>query len=538
MLAKNLQTLLNTPENILNIRGLTLLLKERHGYGRASWDMEGKLSMLKTLQRLGKSLMLPVACLPIAGILMGIGYLLAPSAMGATGVYATAPWMVTVGTFLIDAGGALIKNMAILFAIGVAVGMANERDGASALAGLVAWLVITTLLSTTTVAALMGVDAAAVNPAFSHTQTQFIGILAGIIGAACFNRFKNLKLPDYLAFFSGRRAVAIVTALVSLVVSAILFVVWPLLYNALVLIGTSIVSLGAVGAGIYAFLNKILLPFGLHHAINAVFWFDVAGINDLTNFWSGTQTAYGTGMYMTGFFPCMMFGIPAAAYAMYRQAKPERKNLVKGLFVSAALCAFLTGVTEPFEFAFLFAAPGLYVAYAALYGIVTTITVSLPVRAGFSFSAGAIDLFLSSFTPCAENTWMIILIGIPTAIVFFLVFAFAIKRFNLKTPGREDDDQAAAASDAAPALSPEDSAKYAAIASRVLKGLGGKENVASCENCITRLRIEVKDPEKVDEEKLKGDGVIGVMRPSPEAVQVVCGTQVQQVENEMEKLLK
>lgn len=495
--------------------------------------------MLKTLQRLGKSLMLPVACLPIAGILMGIGYLLAPGAMGATGVYTTAPWMVTLGTFLIDAGGALINNMAILFAIGVAVGMANERDGASALAGLVAWLVITTLLAPKTIAALTGIEADAVDPAFSHTQTQFIGILAGIIGAMCFNRFKNLTLPDYLAFFSGRRAVAIVTALVSLVASAILAVVWPLLYNGLVFIGTSIVSLGAVGAGIYAFLNKLLLPFGLHHAINSVFWFDVAGINDLTNFWSGTQTAYGTGMYMTGFFPCMMFGIPAAALAMYRQAKPERRNLVKGLLVSAALCAFLTGVTEPFEFSFLFAAPDLYVVYAVLYGIVTTITVSLPVRAGFSFSAGVIDLFLSSFTPCASNPWMLLLIGIPTAFLFYAVFSAAIKHFDLKTPGREDDDSAAAqesASVSADASSANED--FAAIASRILEGLGGKDNVASCENCITRLRIEVKDASKVDEEKIKGDGVIGVVRPSPEAVQVIAGMQVQQLENEMERLLK
>lgn len=495
--------------------------------------------MLKTLQRLGKSLMLPVACLPIAGILMGIGYLLAPGAMGATGVYTTAPWMVTLGTFLIDAGGALINNMAILFAIGVAVGMANERDGASALAGLVAWLVITTLLAPKTIAALTGIEVDVVDPAFSHTQTQFIGILAGIIGAMCFNRFKNLTLPDYLAFFSGRRAVAIVTALVSLVVSAILAVVWPLLYNGLVFIGTNIVSLGAVGAGIYAFLNKLLLPFGLHHAINSVFWFDVAGINDLTNFWSGTQTAYGTGMYMTGFFPCMMFGIPAAALAMYRQAKPERRNLVKGLLVSAALCAFLTGVTEPFEFSFLFAAPGLYVVYAVLYGIVTTITVSLPVRAGFSFSAGVIDLFLSSFTPCAKNPWMLILIGIPTAFLFYAVFSAAIKHFDLKTPGREDDDSAAAQEDASPAADASSANEdFAAIAARILEGLGGKDNVASCENCITRLRIEVKDSSKVDEGKIKGDGVIGVMRPSPEAVQVIAGMQVQQLENEMERLLK
>ena len=493
--------------------------------------------MLKKLQRLGKSLMLPVACLPICGILMGVGYLLAPSAMGATGVYSTAPWMVTVGTFLIDAGGALINNMAILFAIGVAVGMADEQDGASALAGIVAWLVITTLLAPETVAALMGIDVSAVDPAFSHIETQFIGILAGFIGAACFNRFKGTSLPDYLAFFSGRRSVAIVTALVSLVVSAALFFIWPALYNLLVFIGESIVGLGPVGAGIYAFLNKLLLPFGLHHAINSVFWFDVAGINDLTNFWAGVQTSYGTGMYMTGFFPCMMFGIPAAAFAMYRKARPEKRTLVKGLLVSAALCAFLTGVTEPFEFAFLFAAPGLYLVYAVLYGIVTTITVALPVRAGFSFSAGAIDLFLSSFTPCAQNTWMILLIGVPTALVFYLVFAWAIPHFDLKTPGREDDAVSETAAGEKAAVSAKSDTNYAAQAARILEGLGGSSNIASCENCITRLRVEVKDPNLVDEKKIKGDGVVAVVRPEPTALQVVCGTQVQHIDDELKRLI-
>jgi len=471
--------------------------------------------------------MLPVACLPVAGILMGIGYALSPHAMQGGDITGT---LEILGFFLIKAGGALIDNMSWLFAIGVAVGMADDKDGTSGLAGLVSWLMITTLLNPGTIATITQVEN--VNPAFGKIGNQFIGILAGIIGSICYNRFKNTKLPDALAFFSGKRSVAIVTALVSVVVSGILFFIWPVIYGGLVGFGKSVVSLGAVGAGIYAFFNRLLIPFGLHHALNSVFWFDAAGINDLPNFWGNTGELGVTGMYMSGFFPCMMFGLPAAAFAMIRSAKPEKKKFAMSLLGAAAICAFICGVTEPFEFAFMFLAPALYLVYAILYGVFTTITVALGFRAGFSFSAGLTDLVFSSQLPLAQKTWLIIPLGIAAAVVFYAVFRFAIVKFNLKTPGREDE--ADNAEEMKAVLSNGD---FTEVAKVILEGLGGKENVTSVDNCITRLRIEVKDYTAVDEKKIKSAGVAGIIRPSKTSVQVVIGPKVQFVADEVNKLM-
>lgn len=484
--------------------------------------------MMKYLQRLGKSLMLPVACLPVAGILMGLGYLLAPNTMQGGDVEQTMA--VILGTFFVQAGGAIINNMSVLFAIGVAVGMAKEQDGTPALAGIVAWFVVQTLLGPSFIGVLTGGD---VDPAFTKVNNQFVGIMCGIVGATCYNRFCTTKLPDFLAFFSGKRSVAIVTALVSIVLSAILYFVWPLVYNGLVFLGESIISLGFVGAGIYAFLNRLLIPIGMHHALNAVFWFDVAGISDLTKFWSGTGEYGVTGMYMTGFFPVMMFGLPAAALAMYHCAKPERKKAVLGLLASAAFCSFFTGVTEPLEFSFMFLAPGLYVLYAVMTGITAAITVMLPIRAGFSFSAGFLDLFFSSQTPLAQNPWMVLVVGAVVAVVFYFVFRIAITKFDFKTPGREDDDTPAPTTTAQ--LKGNDAfVKYAQI---VLEGLGGKENIVSCDNCITRIRVEVADRSKVNDKILKSSGARGVLHPSDTAVQVIVGTQVQFVVDELKKML-
>lgn len=483
---------------------------------------------MKYMQKLGKSLMLPVACLPVCGILMGLGYILAPAAMAGevAGFVAGGP-MYTIGLFLIKAGGALIDNMSILFVIGVAVGMADDHEGTSALAGIVSWLMITSLLSSGTVAALTAADAA---PAFGKIQNQFVGILCGIIGATCYNKFKNTKLPDFLAFFSGKRAVAIVTALVSIVVAGVLFFVWPMVYGGLVTLGTSFVSMGAVGAGIYAFFNRLLIPFGLHHALNSVFWFDVASINDLPNFWAATGTLGKTGMYMTGFFPFMMFGLPAACLAMYHTAKPEKRKIVFGLLASAAFCSFFTGVTEPIEFAFMFLAPALYLVHAVLAGVSAFITVALPIRAGFSFSGGSIDLFLSSFTPLAQNPWMVIPVGLVVGVVYYFVFRIIITKFNLKTPGREDDD----IDEVKVVLS---NSNYAQVAAIILEGLGGKENITEIDNCITRLRVEIKDYTLVNEKKIKSAGVAGVIRPSKTSVQVIVGTQVQHVADEFKHLV-
>ncbi|MEE1192230.1 MAG: N-acetylglucosamine-specific PTS transporter subunit IIBC [Blautia sp.] len=491
---------------------------------------------MKYLQKLGKALMLPVACLPICGILMGIGYALAPAAMaGEVNGYVASGAAYTIGFFLIKAGAALIDNMALLFVIGVGVGMADDNDGTAALAALASWLMMTTLLSTGVVGTLMTLEEGTAKfIAFQKIANPFIGILAGIIGATCYNKFKSTKLPNFLAFFSGKRCVAIIAGVVSIIVSAVLLFVWPVIFGALVAVGQSIVKLDAVGAGIYAFLNRLLIPTGLHHALNNVFWFDTIGLGDLQKFWAGMTSAdvnWSLGMYMSGFFPCMMFGIPGAALAMVHTAKSNKKKVAIGLVGSAAFCAFLCGVTEPFEFGFMFLAPGLYVIYALLYGIFVTVTTLLGFRAGFSFSAGATDLLFSASLPAAQKTWMIIPLGIAAFIVFYVVFRFAITKFDLKTPGREDDE----ADETKVVLANNDFTEVARI---VLEGLGGKENITSIDNCITRLRLEVKDNTLVDEKVIKSAGVAGVIRPGKTSVQVIIGTQVQHVADEFKKLCK
>lgn len=420
--------------------------------------------------------------------------------------------------------------MGILFAIGVGVGMSDDNDGTAGLAGLVSWLMITTLLSTKVVAMFKGVDVTLVSPAFAKTETQFIGILAGIIGATCYNKFKGTKLPDALAFFSGKRSVAIVTAGTSIVAAIVLFFVWPAVYAALVSAGEAIVSTGSIGAGIYMFLNRILIPTGLHHALNSVFWFDVAGINDIGNFWAGTGVQGQTGMYMTGFFPVMMFGLPAGALAMYHCAKDKKKKIAYGLLLAGAVSAFFTGVTEPLEFAFMFLAPVLYLIHAILTGISGVICTLLPVRTGFNFSAGLVDYVLSFKAPMAENPLLIIPIGLAFAVVYYIVFRFAITKFNLKTPGREDDDDI---DETTTELANNDFTKMAEI---ILEGLGGKENLVSIDNCVTRLRLEIKDNTKVNEKMIKSAGSSGIIKPGKNSIQIIIGTKVQFVCDELKKL--
>ena len=488
---------------------------------------------MKFLQKLGKALMLPVAVLPICGILMGIGYYLCPATMQGGDVEGVKN---LIGFFLVKAGSALIENMAILFAIGVGVGMSEKNDGTGGIAALASWLMITTLLSTGVVTTMIPsiADNATKTLAFNKIANPFIGILSGVIGSSCYNKFKNTKLPDWLAFFSGKRCVAIIAGLVSIVVSAVLLFVWPLLFGALVTLGDAVAGMGVVGAGIYAFLNRLLIPTGLHHALNNVFWFDTIGLGDLQHFWAGETSAdvtWSLGMYMSGFFPCMMFGIPGAALAMIQCAKPAKKKIAIGLVASAAVCSFVCGVTEPFEFGFMFLAPGLYVVYALLYGIFTIITVALGFRAVFSFSAGATDLLFSSTLPAAQKTILIIPLGIAAFVVFYFVFLFAIKKFDLKTPGREDDDDLEAEKKVQLA-----SDNYTEIAKKILAGCGGKGNIVSIDNCVTRLRLEVRDMTAVNDKAIKAAGVAGVIRPGKTSVQIIVGTKVQFVADAFSKL--
>ncbi|MCR5321497.1 MAG: N-acetylglucosamine-specific PTS transporter subunit IIBC [Lachnospiraceae bacterium] len=480
--------------------------------------------MMKYLQKIGKSMMLPVACLPAAGILMGIGYWIDPSGWGANNI---------IAAFLIKAGSAIIDNIPWLFAIGVAVGMAKDHDGTSALSGLVSYLMITTLLASGAVAMYKGIAVEEVPAAFGKINNAFIGILAGVIGSSCYNRFKDTKLPDWLAFFSGKRCVAIVTAGVSILTSVVLFFVWPLVFGGLVAFGKAILGLGAVGAGIYAMLNRALIPLGLHHALNAVFWFDTANINDLGLFWSGAEGAVKgvTGQYMTGFFPVMMFGLPAGALAMYHTAKDSKKKTAASLLMAGALASFFTGITEPLEFSFMFLAPGLYLVHAVLTGISATICALLPVRLGFNFSAGLVDYVLSFKAPMALNPLMMLPIGVIYGGVYYVVFRFVITKFNLKTPGREDDDEE---SEGKIELANND---FTAIAAQVLKGLGGKDNIKEVDYCATRIRAEINDYTQVDEKEVKKAGVAGVIRPSKTTVQVVVGPKVQFVHDELKKML-
>ena len=489
--------------------------------------------MMKYLQKLGKALMLPVAVLPICGILMGLGYALAPGVMGVPGA-ATSGAAYTVGFLLVKAGGALIDNMAWLFAIGAAVGLA-DNDGTAGLAGLVSFLMMQQLLNPGVVGMVRHLEeGTATYIAFQKVAgNSFIGILAAVVGAACYNKFKDIQLPDWLAFFSGKRFVAIATGLISILVSVVLLFVWPVIFGALVALGKGIAGMDGIGAGIYAFLSRLLIPTGLHHALNNVFWFDTIGLGDLSHFWAGETSAdvgWSLGMYMSGFFPCMMFGIAGAALAMVQTAKNKKAAI--GLVVSAAICAFVCGVTEPFEFGFMFLCFPLYVVYAALYGIFTIITYYTGFRAGFCFSAGATDLIFSASLPAHANTWMIIPLGIAAFVVFYLVFKFAIVKFDLKTPGREDED--AEAAEANITLANND---FTAIASGVLAAVGGKGNVANVDYCATRLRFEVKDSTAVNEKAVKAAGAAGVIRPSKTACQVVIGPKVQFVYDELKKML-
>ncbi|SHO47304.1 N-acetylglucosamine-specific PTS transporter subunit IIBC [Anaerocolumna xylanovorans] len=475
--------------------------------------------MMKFLQRLGKSLMLPVACLPAAGIMLGIGYMIDHNGWGANNI---------IAAFLIQGGKAILDHMALLFAIGVSIGMSDDNDGTAALSGLVSWLLFTTLLSSTSVALYTGAEA---NAAFGSIENVFVGIFAGLIGAYSYNKFKNTKLPDYLGFFSGKRCVAIVSAGITVVATIPLYFIWPFLYGALVSFGKAIVDTGAVGAGLYGFFNRLLIPTGLHHALNNVFWFDLANINDLGNFWSGKGTYGTTGMYMSGFFPVMMFGLPGAALAMYHTAKTNKRKIAASLLGAAAFCAFLTGVTEPLEFSFMFLAPGLYLVHAILTGISCFIVALLPMRLGFNFSAGLFDYILSFGTPMAQNPWLLIPIGLAAFVIYYVVFRFVITKFNLKTPGREDDDTEI---DTKATLSNNNFTEVAAV---ILEGLGGKGNISNIDNCITRLRVEIKDYTAVDEKKIKSAGIAGVIRPGKTSVQVIVGTQVQFVADEIKKMI-
>ena len=477
------------------------------------------------MQRMGRSLMLPVATLPVAALFSGIGYWIDPTGWGANNI---------VAAFLLKAGDSILANLGVLFAVGLALGMSKDRDGASALTGLVALLVPMQLLNPAAIAAFQHIDVEKVNAAFTkmNNGNVFVGILAGLLAATMYNRFSNVKLPMALSFFSGKRCVPIVTAALMLVVSAGLMFIWPPIFGALVAFGETIAKMGAVGAGLYGFFNRLLIPTGLHHALNNVFWFNTAGINDIGKFWANEGTKGITGMYQAGFFPVMMFGLPAGAYAIYRQSRPEKRKATASLMLAAAFASFFTGVTEPLEFSFMFVAWPLYVVHAALTGISMFIAALFHWTAGFNFSAGLVDFVLSLRVPIANQPLMLVVLGLIMAVVYYFVFTFVIKTFNLMTPGREEGE---GEEDLDLDESFADN-KFAALAARIYTGLGGAENVVSIDNCTTRLRLVVKDTAKADQDKIKATGVPGVRVIDKENIQVIVGTEVQFVADEMNKM--
>lgn len=491
------------------------------------------------IQNMGRSLMLPVATLPAAAIFVGIANWIKSFTGGDV-----------VSTFLFFAGLAVLANLGLLFAVGLAYGMSRDHDGAAALAGLVGFLTPLQILDPASVAAFRGFENAdkfkealpEVAAAFGKigNGNVFIGIIAGLIAAAIYNRFHTVKLPAALSFFSGKRLVPILSVGFMAIVSLVLLFVWPAVFQALTLFGESVMGLGPIGAGIYAFFNRLLIPTGLHHALNNVFWFDIAGINDIGRFWDPNFqgeavkiSGYYPGMYQAGFFPIMMFGLPAGAFAIYRNARPERRKAIGSIMLAAAIASFFTGVTEPLEFSFMFVAFPLYVVHALLTGLAVAITAFMGWASGFNFSAGFVDYVLAYPSPNAKMPYMLLVEGVIFAVLYYFIFSFAIKTFNLQTPGREPEDEVLAAS-ASGVNTGDDS--YLAKAKAIYAGLGGDQNVTAIDYCTTRLRAVVKDMNVVNQGAIKATGIPAVNVVGDNNIQVIVGTDVQFVHDQIQAI--
>ncbi|AYU55487.1 N-acetylglucosamine-specific PTS transporter subunit IIBC [Staphylococcus debuckii] len=492
--------------------------------------------MYNFLQRLGRSLMLPVAVLPAAAILIGIGN--AIKAFQANSI---------IGQFIFNCGIVIMENLGILFAIGVALGMAKKNDGAVTLAAVVGFFVVTGVLSPEKLTEVLHIKESSLNEAFTamNGQNVFVGLIVGLIAAYSYNKFSSTELPTALSFFSGKRLVPIMTALFSSILAIIFFFVWPFVYDAIVAFGKWIINFGPFGAFLYGFFNRLLIPTGLHHALNSVFWFNLAGIDDVAKFQTGHGAVKGiTGRYMAGFFPVMMFGIPAAALAMYHTAKTTQKKRVAGLMLAGSISAFFVGVTEPIEFAFMFVAPMLFVIHALLTGLSLMIAAIFHWTAGFAFSAGLIDFVLSLLNPVANHPMMLMVQGVVFFIIYYVVFRAVIQIFNLNTPGRGEDEIGDPVVETASTSSMEkenlqrEPRKYESMSAQIIDGLGGKENITSLTNCATRLRLEVEDVHKLDKNKITQAGAVGVTTSGQHNVQVIIGTQVQQVADEVEQQLE
>ncbi|OJA90249.1 PTS N-acetyl-D-glucosamine transporter [Burkholderia ubonensis] len=446
------------------------------------------------IQSLGRALMLPIAVLPVAGILLRLGQ---PDVFNIK--------------MIADAGGAIFDNLPLLFAIGVAVGFAKDNNGVAALAGAIGYLIETAIMKDIDPKLNMGV---------------LSGIIAGVVAGLLYNRYKDIKLPDYLAFFGGKRFVPIITGLVCVVLGIVFGYVWQPVQHAIDAAGQWLTTAGAIGAFVFGFLNRLLLVTGLHHIINSLAWFVFGNFTppaggelvhgDLHRFFAGDPSA---GTFMAGFFPIMMFGLPAACLAMLHEAPKERRAVVGGLLFSMALTSFLTGVTEPIEFSFMFLAPVLYVIHAVLTGLSLAICQILGVKLGFTFSAGGIDYVLNY--GLSTKGWVAIPLGIAYGIAYYGLFRFFIRKFDMATPGREPATAEGAAEPAAPR------------AQRYIAALGGAGNLTVVDACTTRLRLTVADPDKVSEPDLKAIGARGVLKRGGNSVQVIIGPEADIIADEM-----
>ncbi|PIJ48856.1 PTS N-acetyl glucosamine transporter subunit IIABC [Erwinia sp. OLTSP20] len=465
------------------------------------------MNILGFFQRLGRSLQLPIAVLPVAALLLRFGQ----------------PDLLNMA-FIAQAGGAIFDNLALIFAIGVASTWSKDNAGPAALAGAVGYFIMTKAMVTINPAVNMGVLA---------------GILTGLVAGATYNRWYNIRLPDFLSFFGGKRFVPIATGFFCLILAAIFGYVWPPVQNAIHAGGEWIVSEGALGAGIFGFVNRLLIPTGLHQVLNTIAWFQIGDYTnaagslfhgDINRFYAGDTTA---GMFMSGFFPIMMFGLPGAALAMYFASPKARRPMVGGLLFSVALTAFLTGVTEPLEFLFMFLAPVLYLLHAILTGISLYIATSLGIHAGFSFSAGAIDYALMYHLPAAsKNVWLLLVMGAVAFVIYFVVFSVVIRAMNLKTPGREE----AAPEPAADANSNTEEG-LSVLSRQYISAVGGSSNITGIDACITRLRLAVSDSAQVNDAECKRLGASGVVKLNKKTVQVIVGARAESIAEEMKTLI-
>lgn len=461
--------------------------------------------ILEALQPLGRALMLPIAVLPIAGLLLRVGQ----------------PDLLDIA-FISAAGAAIFDNLGILFAIGVATGFARDGNGAAALAGITCYLTTMTGAQTFLVAPVdIGAglpDAAAALASKTWVISQIdrlevpIGILSGLIGGKFYNRFATIALPEYLAFFGGRRFVPIAAGIAGLALAALVGGLHPQIGAGMDGVSRGVVGSGEFGLFAYGVLNRLLIVTGLHHIINNIAWFVIGDFNgvtgDLRRFFAGDDTA---GAFMTGFFPVMMFGLPAACLAMYHEARPERRKAVGGMLFSLAFTSFLTGVTEPIEFSFMFLAPLLYAVHAVLTGLSMALMHLLGVKLGFGFSAGLFDYVLNF--KLSTQPWLLLPVGAVYALLYYSLFRFFIRKLDLATPGRERETSSAAGG----------AAVEGGRGAQFVAALGGADNLTSVDACTTRLRLIVVDQQAIDDAALTALGARGIIRPSANAAQVVLG---------------